>query len=382
MKIFFVARGWPSEREPQWGCFERDQAIALSKLGHQIVVLSFDTRFRKYYRKYGITHSMHGSISVYNLYVGWIWGKALRNTFIKLHIKACRAFFLYLFEKVVKQEGLPDLIYSHYLGSSSIAIAAKKKYGIPVVGIEHWSEIGYENIKKNIKQWAGNVYKELDCLVAVSTALKKNIEKNFGIQSVVVNNMLGDEFCYKPNMRQDAVVKFVSTGNLLPVKGFDILIEAFHKAYLPEKNWSLTIIGGGKEYNHLLSLINNYHLKDNIHLVGRKSRDEVVRFLQESDIYVMSSHSETFGVAAIEALACGLPIVATRCGGAMDFVKADNGLTCPIDDADNLSERLVYMFHHFKEYDRQWISNDCRQHFSSDLIALELEQIFEKVINK
>lgn len=71
MKIFFISRGWPSEREPQWGCFERDQALALKKLGHEIVVLSVDARFRRYYRKYGITREVHDGITHYNLYAGF-----------------------------------------------------------------------------------------------------------------------------------------------------------------------------------------------------------------------------------------------------------------------------------------------------------------------
>ena len=78
MKIFFIARGWPSEREPQWGCFERDQALALKALGHKIVVLSVDSRFRKYYRKYGITKTDHDGIITYDLYAGFIWGRILR----------------------------------------------------------------------------------------------------------------------------------------------------------------------------------------------------------------------------------------------------------------------------------------------------------------
>ena len=96
MKIFIVARGWPSESEPQWGSFERDQALALSKLGHQVVVLSVDKRFRKYQRKYGITCEVHEGIPHYNLFAGSLWGWALRRFSIYYYIKVSRFFFMYL----------------------------------------------------------------------------------------------------------------------------------------------------------------------------------------------------------------------------------------------------------------------------------------------
>ena len=57
MRIFLISRGYPTKREPQWGCFEKDQAEALAKYGHEVVMLSVDTRFRWYWRKIGITRA-------------------------------------------------------------------------------------------------------------------------------------------------------------------------------------------------------------------------------------------------------------------------------------------------------------------------------------
>ena len=55
MNIFIIARGYPTSKEPTWGCFEKDQAEALSKLGHKVSIVSVDTRFRWYWRSLGIT---------------------------------------------------------------------------------------------------------------------------------------------------------------------------------------------------------------------------------------------------------------------------------------------------------------------------------------
>ncbi len=382
MKIFFIARGWPSEREPQWGSFERDQALALKKLGHQVVVLSVDVRFRWYRRRYGITKGVQDGITRYNFFAGSIWGRILISTSISLHVRIRRLFFLYLFRKVIKEEGVPDLLYSHYLQNTSMTLAAKQKYGIPVIGIEHWSELGYENIKGGIKKWAQNTYKDLDLLLTVSSALRENILKNFGVNSVVVNNMVGNEFFYKPIEQKGKKVRFVTTGNLLPVKGFDNLIEAFSRLELPSDSWELSIIGGGKEQNNLHALINRLHLEQNIQLCGRKNREGVIETLHNSDVYIMSSRSETFGVAAIEALACGLPVVATDCGGARDFITKDNGLICPVNDVNKLADAILHMYNYGNDYNKEQIAFDCQKRFSSEAIGKQLEGIFEEVIRK
>lgn len=382
MKIFFVARGVPSEREPQWGNFEFDQALALHKLGHQIVMLSVDARFRKYHRKYGITKEIHDNIPHFNIYAGSIWGKPLRSISMKLHTKVKQKLALFLFKRVVAQEGFPDAIYGHYLGGCSMALAIKQKYGIPAVGIEHWSELGYSHIKGSVKDEAIRTYPKLDCQISVSSALKENIKKNIGVDTLVVNNMIGTEFYYEPKVKNSDNVNFVTTGNLLPVKGFDNLIKAFSKLNFQPETWTLNIIGGGKELDNLQKLLDRVGLNNNIHLLGRKNREGVIDMLHNSDVYVMSSRSETFGVAAIEALACGLPVIATDCGGARDFVTKENGVITPVENVEKLAECISYMMNHYQDYDRAKIAADCQKRFSSEAIGKQLEGIFEEVIRK
>lgn len=381
MKLFFVARGWPSARDPQWGSFERDQAVALKKLGHHVVVLSIDARFRRYYRKIGITKTVNDEIPHYDLFAGSILGKTMRRVLPKLQIKTKQFFFMRLLNTVIEAEGRPDIIYSHYLGNSAVALAAKEKYGIPVVGIEHWSELGYANIKDFVRIQAEKTYKNLDGLISVSNNLRVNILKNFGVDSHVVFNMIGSEFYYKPKVKNDRMVRYVTTGNLLPVKGFDTLILAFSSLHLPPGTWSLNIIGGGKEHDNLQQLIDALKLTESIHLCGKKNRAGVIEMLQSSDVYVMSSRSETFGVAATEALACGLPVVATDCGGARDFMNEFNGIIVPVDDVNALADALKKMLSEAEIFDRAKIAEDCHNRFSGEAIAMQLNDIFETVIS-
>ena len=69
MNIFIIARGYPSKKEPHWGCFENDQAEALANLGHKITILSVDARFRFYWRPLGIQHKTERMVSIYNIFL-------------------------------------------------------------------------------------------------------------------------------------------------------------------------------------------------------------------------------------------------------------------------------------------------------------------------
>ena len=69
MKIVIIANGFPDNHEPQWGCFERDQALALEKEGHDVALLYVDRRFRTYWRKLGFTHKKVCNIDVYGAFL-------------------------------------------------------------------------------------------------------------------------------------------------------------------------------------------------------------------------------------------------------------------------------------------------------------------------
>ena len=69
MFILLISRGVPTKRDPQWGCFERDQANALRALGHKVVVVSVDTRFRLFYRKFGIKRTNLDGIDYFDCFI-------------------------------------------------------------------------------------------------------------------------------------------------------------------------------------------------------------------------------------------------------------------------------------------------------------------------
>lgn len=379
MTIFIIARGYPSQRTPQWGCFEKDQAEALAQYGHKVVILSVDSRFRFYWRRLGIQFSLQNNIPAYNIFI--IPG-AITSLFFGKRVNArLKAWLLdRIYQKAVKQYGKPDILYSHYLPTTQMATHLKQKYNIPLVGIEHWSEMGYNPIQPNIIPMAQYTYRHIDQLLTVSSALQKNIQEQLQTTSLVVCNMVGTEFVYKPTKKTHTSVRFVTTGSLLYVKGIDVLLNAL--SYIPSQiNWELFIIGTGKLQNDLKQLTQTLGIGNKVHFCGKKNKQEIVKLYHTCDAYISASRSETFGVAIIEALACGLPVISTMSGGPADIINSTNGILVPVNDANALAEAIKKMVSTYSTYNHQAIAEDCQARFSPKVIAQQLTEIFRQVIS-
>ena len=193
MRIAIIANGYPNKKEPQWGCFEKDQANALAKMGHEVSILFVDRRFRKYWRRIGITRIQEGNITVYGMFylpLAWLRDKVS----YRLHQKLVMNMYDKLFKTMVDIQGKPDVLYAHFQWNISYVSRLRKKYGIPLIGVEHWSGMTSETLPP-LSIYQGNIaYSTADKILAVSKSLQSDIYRHFGKESTVVYDMLGQEF--------------------------------------------------------------------------------------------------------------------------------------------------------------------------------------------
>lgn len=379
MFILLISRGIPSDNDPQWGCFERDQALALHNAGHKVVVLSVDSRAKFHSSKFGISHKLINGVDFYNL-------SCFPNVIFQPIAYRIMLFLIswqldYLYKRVLKIHGTPDVIYSHYLLNSYAALQLKKKYNLPLVAIEHWSEVNKDTLKSYVKYSGNKVYSSSDKVIAVSDSLKLMLHKHFSVNALVVHNLVGEGFGYKLSP-QRSTFNFVTVGSLFHVKGYDILVEAFANIVNDNNNFRLTIVGDGNQRPLLQELINKYSLKSKVLLVGRKSRSEVADILANSDVYVSSSRNENFSVSVLEALSVGLPVVATVCGGIKECINDSNGLLVPTENIQLLGSAMLKISQNISNYNRESIAQDFENRFSTTSIVNKLVSIFETIINK
>jgi glycosyltransferase involved in cell wall biosynthesis len=193
-------------------------------------------------------------------------------------------------------------------------------------------------------------YRHAHGIIGVSGAVKENLCHYFSVPNLlisVINNPIDlSKFVYvnnpQNNDKQDGNgYTIVSCGRLIKPKNFDGLLRAFKKVHeiMPCR---LIIIGEGEEHQHLYDLANELKISRHVEFTGY--REDTNRFYSIADLFVLNSSFEGFGNVIVEAMACGLPVIATKCGGPEDIViDGENGLLIPSNDENALARSIVQL---------------------------------------
>jgi glycosyltransferase involved in cell wall biosynthesis len=379
MNIAIVTRGLPSSSSPMLGIFELDQGEALRNIGHNIVFISLDFRFSNIRRRHGFYKSTYKTFNVFN--VSFPLGN-LDYYFFEFFAKAVvyfsAKFYLNYFNK-------PDILHSHFLNISNLAVILKKELDIPLVVTEHSSSLNKKLLPNNLKRIGKKVYSNADLIIAVSNTLQKRIYEHFSFKSSVLPNILNTSDFPILQGNKEGIWKdkftFVSVGTLNYNKGFDLLIDAFTKAKFT-KDVQLVIIGEGELKQNLYEKIKSNNVQDSVHLLGYQSRSQIFEHFLNSDIFVLASRGETFGVVFIEALYAGLPVIGTKCGGPEEIISSLNGSIISVNDLDALVNELISMRNNVSNFNRKKIQNDTISKYSSQVIGSRLSVLYESVLKK
>lgn len=176
----------------------------------------------------------------------------------------------------------------------------------------------------------------------------------------------------------------IGTGcRLAPIKGITNLVRAFGLLHseLPEAR--LEIAGEGPEHGRISELVDQLDLRDCVTLLGWKS--DFASVLANWDIFAIPSLEESFPIAAVEAMAAGLPVVASDVGGLAEIVRhGETGWLVPAGDAGRLAERLRTLLLHPEERVRMGIQakNRARTHFSEARMVADIAELYDGLIQR
>lgn len=380
MKVLFVVQGFPSNKNPMAGNYEAVQAKSISDRGNEVMVLSI------YWKSFAFFFSRK-NISLRNVDGICVYEKTsllpiipflFDNYFISRFFM--RRSFVKLCQYVFANHDKPDIVHIHSLFVAKYGIVLKEKYGIPTIITEHWSGLNMGKVNKRLLA-DSNIYKQADKVVVVSQALNDALKNHFGINSEIIHNMVDNSFFEKrreKNNKKEFI--FISVGRLVPIKCFDLLINAFSKMEHVD-NVKLIIVGLGPKFKSLHNMIKQLGLEDRVFLSGYKSPHEVSDLLCQSDCFVLSSERETFGIVLIEAMAKGLPVISTKCGGPEDIINPSNGLMVPPKNPDEIARAMDYMVEHAKEYDENHIRDYCYNNFSQTKITNQILNAYQSVLS-
>lgn len=385
MKILIVPSWYPTGHEPIKGIFFREQAAALHKAGHEVIVIVFDkvwsikTIFQHLADK-RLTISHEDGFPVYRLNgVNYIpHGSSLRKYLYILRFRK-------LYQLICRKHGTPDIIHAHgFLWAGYVAAMLKRRTN-PLILTEHSTAIGRGLLKEEYIPLLRYALQSADQTIAVGDRLRKDLEKYnvSGKQIKIVPNLIDTDRFVLPkhqSLYHKKKFTFMTLALLEPIKGMDVLIRAFSR--LQDLNVELIIGGDGGQRETLEALAKEVKADGRITFLGEVLRDEVPKLMQKIDSFVLASRFETFGIVYIEALASGKPVIGTRCGGPEMIINEHNGILVPVDDERALAEAMRNMILEYDTFNSEQIREDCINRFSEGAVVRQLEQIYSEELQR
>ena len=374
MVILMVSRGVPSENSKMNGLFEMDQARALAREGHTLILAALDLRSIRRRRPLGYSSAEQYGVKIRG--VDLPLGGLPKGLFYRLGAWGLRR----LYRRIVAEFGVPQVIHAHYTDHAYITALALGGEGVPLVVTEHSSLMNRDHIEEPLRRAAQKAYSSAAQVVAVSQALGRHIQQNLGVTPCIIPNIVDTEtFSYAPP-RPKVGFDFVTVGNLTEIKRHDLTIRAFAAVFGGRRDARLSLYGGGPQERELRDLAAELGVEEQVIFEGVCTRQHIAAGLRQADAFVLASHSETFGVAFIEAMSCGVPVIATRCGGPEDFVGPENGMLVLPDDQTALENAMRRIYEQAAGYDRVAISQATRDQFSAQAVAGQLERVYAAVV--
>ncbi len=247
----------------------------------------------------------------------------------------------------------PDLIHAHFVWPNGfVGAKLKEEYGIPFIITAH----GYDiyDLPFRDAEWKERIEAILnvaDVVITVSNSNRECAEKLDVTTPVkVVPNGFRHDLFY-PMIRETCKNALnlpvgrkiiLSVGNLMEVKGHVYLIDAMSEVIRKRMDVLCLIIGRGELKHKLEEEISSSGLEQYVHLIGGKPHGEIPLWMNACDLFVLPSLRESFGIVQVEAMACGIPVVATRNGGSEEIViPGKTGLLCAAGDSQGLAECIV-----------------------------------------
>jgi len=177
----------------------------------------------------------------------------------------------------------------------------------------------------------------------------------------------------------DRILLFV--GRLKPIKGVEYLIKAMGLIQR-EGNMRLMIVGEGDERQELEKLIAKLKLTANISFQGHVPHHAIPQYMAAADMFILPSLSEGFPVTFLEAMASGLPIIATKVRGMPEIIiEGENGFLVPPQDPGKLAEKILLLLNNSELRERMAQNNrEKARRYSWEDVTKKLEEVYIKAL--
>ena len=384
MHILIIPSWYPVAQNRMQGIYFKEQAEAVGKYDTSNKVgvisaasLSIMQAFRRKNFRYGVEETVDNNFFELIFNFPAIPKNKSINKFIASYMG--KKMFL----RYIQEHGLPDIIHLHSFELGDLTVWIKKTYNISFLYTEHASAHYYNRLTEKEEQTMKMIVKYSSSNFAVSQHLALFLSKKYNANFEMLPNFIDTEFFTCKEKKKEPIFTFINIAGLNPGKNHVLLLKTFKNLHIKYPEIKLLIYGEGPTKNLLYSLAKDLNILKFVTFGGHIGRQEVKENLCRSHCFVLTSRFETFGVVAIEAMSCGLPVITTKNGGTESIVVEDKlGILCEQNEK-NLYLAMEKIYLNYKSYNPTYIKNYIIENFSEKSIVKRLLNVYnETLINK
>lgn len=350
---------------------------ALAQEGHEIHFISYALPFRlNNFVENIVFHEVE--MSSYPLFEFPLYSLALASKMVE----------------VANYENL-DLLHVHYaIPHASSAYLAKQmlkdKRDLKVITTLHGTDITLVGLEPSFLPLVKFSIEESDGVTAVSRFLKEKTLTNYNINKEieVIPNFIDTEIlkpkengCFRKNLAAKGEKIIVHTSNFRQVKRVSDTIRVLKKV-IEEVPAKLVLVGDGPDRSECERLCRELRLCDQVKFLGKQ--EGLVEILNSADLFLIPSQSESFGLAALEAMACGIPVISSSVGGLPELIRHnETGFIAEIGDIDRMAKYSIDLLTNDKKY--KIFSENSRKravdNFDKSVVLPKYIDHYNKILN-
>jgi glycosyltransferase involved in cell wall biosynthesis len=357
VKVLVVTPSYPTASEPVAGVFVREHALAAAE---------------------------HAEVSVLHLARGEPWGvrrvegeplPTWRSGFAS---RPAAFGLLAAAARGLRSAPPRDVVHAHFFLAAAPLLLLRAR---PLVVTEHWSVFLPDDpasLSPPLRLAARFAFEHADAVLCVSEALRRALRAD-GIRrpiEVVPNPVDTETFAPSDGARDG---RLLTVGLLNPAKGYEYLFHALALLVERGRNVSLDVVGDGPERERYVRLAQEAGIEGRVRFHGALSKPEVARLMATSSLFVLASRYDNNPVAVIEALASGLPVVATAVGGVPELVDPEVGRLAQPRDPESLAAEIGIALDELDRYDRSHIASRAAERFGRTAVGASLASVYRSV---
>jgi glycosyltransferase involved in cell wall biosynthesis len=363
MKIAIIVNFFPPKNLGGTEIASYNLAKHLTKRGHEIhIITSYDEGMPKFGNVQGFyVHKINSS---------------------RARVIGVLSFWLKIFLKI--REIKPDILHAQDLSMSLPAYLSRKILKIPYVVWGRGTDVYHP---RNFERFTMKpILRNAHAILALTEDMREKLKCIYDTRIYVIPNGIDLEE-YKDVMiipnRKKGTKEILFVGRLHPIKGVQYLLRAMKQVQEKIPDARLILVGDGEERERLVSLSIQLGIQKYVQFIGITPHNVVKTFMQQADVFVLPSLSEGFPNVILEAMACGLPIIASRVGGIPDIITNDtNGYLVEVKDTNDMANKILLLLS--DDALRKKLSDTNRhqiEKYSWENVISELEKIYDLSIS-